>query len=257
MKLSQVFYLTILLGSILTLSSCNRSSNDVWEDTKTAGRHMQRGFGSLGGKQGNSRQVCSKDQFCSNEDENLLLNKGGSDAQNISCGDTASSFDLNDDFVAINDPEGTLQSREGGARPARETPGEDGSSIPGIESFRDPATNPQWAAVFNPIYFAYNCYLIKGEQNTEALHTIAAYLRNNPNLYVFVEGHADERGPQAYNLALSSKRANAVRDLLVSDGVNPDHLFTIAYGKERPVVLEHHEEAWSRNRRAEFKIYER
>lgn len=233
----------------------------MWEDTKTAGRHIQRGFGTLGGKQGNSRQVCSKDQFACIDDESCNFNNGEGNEkafdQTLGYADSPSPYDTNDEFVAINDPDGSLNSREGGARPPRETPGESGSSIPGIEAFKDPTTNAQWAAVFNPIYFTYDCYLIKGDQNIDTTHRIAAYLRDHPNLYVFIEGHADERGPQAYNLALSSKRAHAVRNMLVSEGISPDRLFTIAYGKERPVVLEHHEEAWSKNRRAEFKIYER
>lgn len=82
-------------------------------------------------------------------------------------------------------------------------------------------------------------------------------MRSHPNTYVFVEGHCDERGPEAYNLSLGAKRGNAVRNLLINEGVDPDHIFTISYGKERPLVFEHHEEAWAQNRRAEFKVYNR
>ncbi len=82
-------------------------------------------------------------------------------------------------------------------------------------------------------------------------------MRFHPNIYIFIEGHTDERGPQAYNLALGSRRANTVRNLLINEGVDPDRLFTISYGKERPVILERHEEGWAKNRRGEFKIYER
>lgn len=265
MKISKVLYLSALLGVVLSLPSCsNRSNDDVWEDTKSAGRHIQRGFKTLGGKQGNSRQINSKDQFAGIQDEDCVFegNDGNNpsyynDACNLGYADSPCPYDANDDFVAINDPEGQLQSRDGGARAPRETPGEAGSSIPGIESFQDPATNSEWASVFIPIYFAYDSYLVKGQQNINVIHAISSYLRNHPNIYLFIEGHADERGPQAYNLALSSRRANAVRNMLVSEGISPDRLFTLAYGKERPVVLEHHEEAWSKNRRAEFKVYDR
>src|SRR5204863_3856415 len=126
-----------------------------------------------------------------------------------------------------------------------------------IQAFLDPSTNPQLAGIFRPIYFDYNSDLVRGPQNLQIVHNIADFLRTHPNMYVFIEGHTDERGPQAYNLALGARRANAVRNLLINEGVDPDHLFTISYGKERPLVMENHEEGWSKNRRAEFKIYER
>ena len=116
---------------------------------------------------------------------------------------------------------------------------------------------PQLAGIFRPIYFEYNSSLVKGGQNLQTIHAIVDFLRYQPHFYLFIEGHTDERGPQAYNLALGSRRANAVRNLLISEGVNPDHLFTISYGKERPVILEQNEAGWAKNRRAEFKIYER
>ena len=142
-------------------------------------------------------------------------------------------------------------------QPPRETPGEMGSSIPGIEAFRDPSTHPQLASVFRSIYFEYNSDLIKGPENFSTLHQIADYLRSHPNVYLFIEGHTDERGPDAYNYALGLRRANTVRNRLLNEGVNPDRVFTITYGKDRPVVLEKHEEGWAKNRRAEFKIYDR
>ena len=99
--------------------------------------------------------------------------------------------------------------------------------------------------------------MVKGQQNLQTVHGVLDFLNSHPNVYVFIEGHTDERGPQAYNMALGSRRANAVRNLLVEDGISPDRLFTISYGKERPVILEQHEEGWAKNRRDEFKIYER
>ena len=143
------------------------------------------------------------------------------------------------------------------SRPSTISPGQEGGPIPGIHAFRDPGTHPQLASVFRPIYFEYDSSFVKGPQNLQTIHAIADFLRSHPNVYVFVEGHTDERGPQAYNLALGSRRANTVRDTLLNQGADPNRLFTISYGKERPVVLEQHEEGWSKNRRAEFKVYER
>jgi peptidoglycan-associated lipoprotein len=67
---------------------------------------------------------------------------------------------------------------------------------------------------------------------------------------LLIEGHADERGTRDYNLALGARRANAVRDFLISQGVDSARLQTISYGKERPVSLCSEDSCWSKNRRA-------
>jgi len=63
-----------------------------------------------------------------------------------------------------------------------------------------------------------------------------------------VEGNCDERGTREYNLALGARRANAVRDYLVSRGVSSARISTLSWGKERPIDPGTGEEAWSRNR---------
>lgn len=280
MKARQFFALTTLIGVALTLQSCNnsRSTNDVWEDTKSAGRHMQRGVKALGGKHGDSRQVCSRSDFECIQDEDCCPEGNFQDCdyqEQDSCyagqnnGYTtqedyyspADSYSVSqsyaDDFVPLQDPNRQLASSNMLAPPPRETPGEQGSSIPGIQAFRDPSTNPMLANVFHPIYFDYNSDLVRGAQNLQTLHAIADYMRSHPNTYVFIEGHTDERGPQAYNLALGARRANGIRNMLINEGLSPDRVFTISYGKERPVILEQHEEGWAKNRRGEFKVYER
>ncbi len=68
-----------------------------------------------------------------------------------------------------------------------------------------------------------------------------------------LEGHADERGSREYNMALGERRANAVRDFLVLQGVSRTQLETISYGEERPAELGSSEFAWSKNRRVEIK----
>jgi peptidoglycan-associated lipoprotein len=69
-----------------------------------------------------------------------------------------------------------------------------------------------------------------------------------------VEGHADERGTNEYNLALAERRAKAVRDFLASLGVEGARISLISYGKERPVCAEPEESCWARNRRAHFLV---
>jgi peptidoglycan-associated lipoprotein len=241
------FHLLALLGAICFLQSCARNGSDVWEDTKSAGRHMNRGVRALGGKHGDSRQVSSKVDFECVDDQ-----YGYREGKFQDCDYSQT------DFIPLQDQANNdLAMADVICRQPRETPGDIGSSLPSIEAFRDPSMIPQLAAIFRTIYFDYDSSLIKGQANLQIIHQIADFLRRHPNVYIFIEGHTDERGPQAYNLALGTRRSNAVRNLLISEGVNPDNLFTISYGKERPVVLEKHEEGWSRNRRAEFKIYER
>lgn len=278
MKKRQLFLFIALLGSVLALQSCRRSSNDVWEDTKSAGRHVKRGVGALGGKHGDSRQVRSRNDFACVEDGDCCSDgefQSGSyqedpsldNSSYYSPGDFSNPSDgysipqdnygANNDFIPLQDPNNEIAMADSFARPPRETPGEQGSSIPGIQSFRDPSMHPQLAPIFRPIYFDYDSSFVKGQQNLQIVRTIGEYLRSHPNVYLFVEGHTDERGPQAYNLALGSRRANAIRNLLVNEGISPDRIFTISYGKERPVILEQHEEGWAKNRRGEFKIYEK
>ena len=76
------------------------------------------------------------------------------------------------------------------------------------------------------------------------------FLRANTDLNFIVEGHCDERGTREYNLALGEQRATAVRDYLVIQGIDPDRIKVISYGKEKPAVIGSNSMAWSKNRRA-------
>ena len=84
----------------------------------------------------------------------------------------------------------------------------------------------------------------------ETLRKQATYLRKNKNLNVVVEGHADERGTREYNLALGERRANAVKDYLMTYGISGKRISVISYGKEKPVNTESSSLAWSQNRRS-------
>ncbi len=75
-------------------------------------------------------------------------------------------------------------------------------------------------------------------------------LRNYPNQKLLIEGHADERGSEEYNLALGDKRARAVEEFLTSNNIPANQLTVISYGKERPVCTDESESCWQRNRRA-------
>lgn len=214
---------------IFVLSGCKRRSDDVWDDTKSCSRHIGRGFRSLAGKHGDSRVVRCRDEF-------MCASGGFEDYGDL-------------DFEPLPD-----QPLSPEAYNYRVEPGQNGS-VPGIEAFQDPSYDPQLRGIFRRVQFPYNSSLVKGGENMEIVRSVAGYMKQHPNSYIFIEGHCDERGAEAFNLALGARRSNAVREVLMKEGVSPDHVFTVSYGRERPLDLGHTEESWSINRRAEFKIY--
>jgi peptidoglycan-associated lipoprotein len=88
-----------------------------------------------------------------------------------------------------------------------------------------------------------------GDEDRSILQRQAAWLNKYPSVRVTIEGHCDERGTRAYNLALGAKRAEAVKEYLASIGVALARMGTISYGKERPVCAESNETCWAKNRR--------
>ena len=89
--------------------------------------------------------------------------------------------------------------------------------------------------------------------NDEARSTLngqARWLTSNPQYSIIIEGHADERGTREYNVALGERRANAVMQYLVSQGVSANRLRTVSYGKERPVEACAAQRCWDVNRRS-------
>lgn len=110
--------------------------------------------------------------------------------------------------------------------------------------------------VLGTVYFGYDSFVF----DDAALATLAAnaeWLRTNPRFDVIVEGHCDERGSTEYNLALGSKRANAIRDHLVRLGVDVARVATKSFGEEKPAVSGTGEDVWAKNRRAEFLLADR
>jgi peptidoglycan-associated lipoprotein len=84
----------------------------------------------------------------------------------------------------------------------------------------------------------------------DVLRKQASWMRKKKNLKFSIEGHADERGTREYNLALGERRANAVKDYLMTYGISANRLSVISYGKERPVNSGSSPLAWSQNRRS-------
>lgn len=108
-------------------------------------------------------------------------------------------------------------------------------------------------AGLKPIYFDFDRSVIRADARP-TLSTNARYMNDRPAAQVVVEGHCDERGTSAYNLALGQRRAESARQYLLSLGVEAGRLTTISYGEERPADPGHDEAAWALNRRAEFVV---
>lgn len=103
----------------------------------------------------------------------------------------------------------------------------------------------------NVVYFGYD----KDDINYRYELVLLAHTKKmleNPNLRLRVDGHTDERGSSEYNVALGERRANAVIRFMKFKGVHADRLVSVSYGKEKPAVTGHNEEAWRLNRRAEL-----
>ena len=99
------------------------------------------------------------------------------------------------------------------------------------------------------VFFATNESLLT-TKSRDTLRKQAAWLRENTNVNVVIEGHADERGTREYNLALGERRANAARDYLMTYGISGKRISVISYGKEKPVNPASTPLAWSQNRRS-------
>jgi peptidoglycan-associated lipoprotein len=103
------------------------------------------------------------------------------------------------------------------------------------------------------VYFAFDKYNLD-DVAQEVLMSKADFLRENPDIYITIEGHADERGTNEYNLALGDRRAESSKSFLVDMGIEAYRISTVSYGEERPFCTESDEECWSKNRRDQFVI---
>jgi peptidoglycan-associated lipoprotein len=132
---------------------------------------------------------------------------------------------------------GTRQAAAGGAT----------TRVP-IASFR-----PAVTGTLNDIYFDFDKYDLSADA-TRTLDENAEWLKANPKSLLLIEGHADERGTVAYNLALGERRAKATQNYLAARGIQSGRVSIISYGEERPQCADHTEECWAKNRRAHFMV---
>ena len=105
---------------------------------------------------------------------------------------------------------------------------------------------------FQIVHFEYNQYAVL-EEDLPKIDLMAQWMMNFPERVVRIEGHADERGSNDYNLSLGEKRAMEVKNKLIQAGIDAARIKIVSYGEELPIDTASNEEAWFKNRRAEFK----
>jgi peptidoglycan-associated lipoprotein len=103
------------------------------------------------------------------------------------------------------------------------------------------------------VHFSYDSSVLN-DMAQDLLKDKAEWLRNNPGKKALIEGHCDERGTVAYNLALGDRRAESAKRFLISLGIDGSRLSTVSYGEENPISTGGGEAAWAKDRRAQFVI---
>lgn len=143
---------------------------------------------------------------------------------------------------------------------SQRTDGETGSDDSGAQSYgTDDGSTSGFSALDDPqsplsvrvIYFEYDSSEIRSEYRS-AIEAHAAYLSQNADTTVTLEGHADERGSREYNLALGERRAQSIKQQMLLLGAASSQIRLVSYGEERPEVDGHDEASWQQNRRVEI-----
>ena len=129
------------------------------------------------------------------------------------------------------------------------------SDVTGVPFDQDPNYARCTDVDFAPVYFGFDASQLAPAELAK-VEAVAQHLQAQPNRVVIIEGNCDERGSNEYNLSLGELRAIAIRDYLVSLGIDAQRVQTKSYGEEKPAVAGQGEGAWSKNRRGEFAIFQ-
>jgi peptidoglycan-associated lipoprotein len=171
MKYSSI--LSIAGCALLLFSGCQKKSDsNMWDDNQTGAKYR-------------------------NNSSSLWGSSGAGDLQSTS----------QDDFIALSDDDLKTQFADLAVAQPSHSLGEGG--LPGADAFQNPTG--ELAAVFHPLFFNTDEHTLKSKESIDAIRSMAEYLKAHPHIAIIVEGHADERGPEAYNLSLGARRANYIR----------------------------------------------
>ncbi len=210
---------------VILLSSCSRTSSETWEDMKTAGRYLGKGIKSLWGGEYESRQLLSDNEFRGPEDDFLPLEE-----------EEMSEYVLASTPMQNEPRKESTKSRE----------------ISNLDSFQSPPG--RWKDIFRTIHFTTDDHVIRDKKDLVTVARIANFLKRNKNASLIIEGHCDKRASAEYNMALGMRRAHHIRVLLSKQGVDSSRVYTISYGKEKPISYGDTPDSFFQNRRAQFRI---
>lgn len=202
----------------LLVVSCQRSSNQTWEDVKTAKNYFTKAVSSLFGKDENGAVVEKEEDFFGSQDE----------------------------YIPLNDEDLNVASK-GKYTSSKNT-------VP-ISKFQSPSQDI--SSIFKNLHFATDDHVLKDQKDLIIIQNISQYLKKHKNICLSIEGHCDERASAKYNMALGSRRANHIKTLLIRKGIDCGRLNTVSYGKEKPISFGHNPQDWKVNRRVEFKIFKK
>jgi peptidoglycan-associated lipoprotein len=144
---------------------------------------------------------------------------------------------------------GAAGAGAGGAGGGAGMAGATGTTIPSLPSPKEFVET----AALRDVFFDFDRYEVRSSDKG-TLDENAKWLKSNQSALLLIEGHADERGTNEYNLALGERRAKATRDYLVSVGIEAGRITVISYGEERPTCTDKAEACWTKNRRAHFLV---
>ena len=211
---------------LILFSAC--SNNAVWEETKTAGRYINKKGLAFFHQDTDSKIVQNRHDFVGPQD---------------------------DEFIPLKDQDAKSHLIETVNLQPKDLKTDPNGNFPNMKQFKDP--NHSLAGIFKSVYFNTDDDMLRTKEYFTVVNKISEYLKSHSNIYVFVAGHCDERASEAYNLALGARRANYIRSLLIKEGIDPQRIYTISYGKQQPLVDGHNKAAWAKNRRVEFKIFDK
>lgn len=228
MKKSTLWTILLSCSSLLILDSCKKQNEDVWDDSNVGSYKRAK--------------------------ERVLWGAPTQSEETVTFNDPKEPLFSEEDFISLQDEDLKETFSEVVFAQPKNSPGESGSRLPGIDGFHLPLGS--LAQLFQTVYFNTDEFTLKKPEHLQVIQKIASYLKEHPHTYIFVEGFCDQRGPEAYNLALGARRANYVRNALIEKGANGEQIHTISYGKEQLADSANTPDAWAKNRRARFKLYE-
>lgn len=210
--------LVLSICLIMMMTSCQRSSTQAWEDVKTAGRCLQQEVNSICGRYYESKQIATAEDFRGPEDNEFIP---------LEENDLYTEYTKTDAAIA--------QAKE----PTDQLPAFLGAK----------------PSMFKAVHFETDEHIVREKIDLITVDNIVKYMKKNPKILLKIEGHCDQRASSAYNMALGMRRANHIRVLLIKKGVDFNRVYTVSYGKEKPVAPGNDQKAFALNRRSEFKFF--